>query len=355
MKRSHEIFGSARMKTEYTKVVRSTPWRWLVPVCLLLLLSACGQQKVKPSPPVQPVKPVVVEQPQVIPPAPPKKAEVKPPPEVLILLSSPAKAYQQVSRYLSTALAGHTTEIILSGQPAQDSAMIRDIRASDTRQIVAIGLKAARSVKSITNKQIIFAQVTNYRDYNLVSGNMKGVSALPSPEKLFKDWKALAPSLSRVAVVVGKNLDPYLDRARKAARAWGIELIVRQVATDKEFIYRSKHLKPDIEGQWIIPDNRVLSGKALKEVMAYGSRRGRQIVVFTPRLLSFGGFFYVQPDAEAIARVILQRLSAAESKRNIPGKAVQPVMTHIMGINQNIARQLNLEIPPNYRKYINAE
>jgi len=30
-------------------------------------------------------------------------------------------------------------------------------------------------------------------------------------------------------------------------------------------------------------------------------------------------------------------------------------MTHIMGINQNIARQLNLEIPPNYRKYINAE
>ena len=288
--------------------------------------------------------------------APPVAVKVKPKqPDVLILLSSPAKSHQQIAKYLSKALAERATEITLSGQPAQDHAMIRDIKASDTAQIVAVGLKAAKSVKSITNKQIIFAQVVNYRDYNLVTDNIKGVSALPSPEKLFKDWRALSPGLSKVAVVVGKNLDSYLNRATKAAKKQGIQLVVKQVASDKEFSYRSKNLRSDVEGQWILPDNRVLSGKALKEVMAYGSRRGRQIVVFSPKLLSFGGLFYAVPDAKAIADAILRRLKASAFKTHVQGDGVLPVMSHTMGINQNITRQFNLIIPPEYRKYINGD
>lgn len=315
------------------------------------LLFACApsvkdKPQVKAPEPV--ITPVVID--KVIP------APVEPEPEqqdVLILLSSSVTAFQQIGQYLTKELGEHAVQITLSGLPAQDKAVITDIQNSNTIQVVAVGSKALDAVKHFKNKQIIYTQVLNHE--KLVAENIKGVSSLPSPEKLFKDWKKLSPSLTKVAVVAGNNLDLYLKRAKKAAKSQGIELIVELVNTDKGFIYKSKKLKSDVGGQWILPDNRILSGKALKEVMAYASRRGRQIVVFSPKLLSFGGFFYVTPDLEAIANGVLQRLTESAGKTTILGEGVLPIMTHTMGINQNIAKQFNLVIPAEYRKYVNGK
>ncbi len=273
------------------------------------------------------------------------------PESVLVLLSSSASAYQKVAAYLSQSLGENVVQITLSGLPAQDVAVIKDIENSNTSQIVALGSKAIDAIKHIENKQIIYTQVTNYN--GVFADNIKAVSALPSPEKLFEDWKALSPGTTKVAVAAGDGLDLYLNRATLAAKKNGIKLVVVKVKSDKEFLYKSKKLANDITGQWILPDNRVLSVKALKEVMAFASRRGRQVVVFSPKLLPFGGFFYVSPDAQAIAKGVLQRLSDSVGHQHIKGKNVLPVMHHVMGINQKIAEQFNLTIPMEYRVYLN--
>lgn len=273
---------------------------------------------------------------------------------VLILLSSSAGPYKRLANEIRRSIGEYATQVILTGKYAHDKSIINEVKSSKATQIVAIGLLAAKAVKAIENKQVIFTHVVNYQDNDLVTENSKGVCGLPSPELLFKDWRKLSPKLTTVAIISGKNLDTYLNRVKKAAKAQGIKLRLDQVSTDKEFIYKSKSLKA-VDGQWILPDNRVLSAKALKEVMAYGSRRGRQIVVFSPKLLSFGGFFYVQPDESEMAKVVLQRLSDSAGKTTIPGDGVLPVMSHTMGINQNIARQFNLKIPDKYRKNINGQ
>ena len=275
---------------------------------------------------------------------------------VLIVLSSQSPSYQKIADAISVKLKQPAIQKILSGQPASDSRILNEIEAStDITHIVTLGSKAARLVKDLKKQRIVFAQIVNYQDLNLVTDYMKGVSALPSPEKLFKDWRAISPTLSSVAIVAGKNLDPYLLRATKAAESQGIELTIEQVATDKEFIYQSKSLNPKIEGQWVLPDHRILSAKALKEVMAYASRRGRQVVVFSPKLLSFGGLFYVSDDANSIVDAVLQRITDSADKEKIPGIDVFPVMNHTMGINRNIAKQLNLNIPQEYQAYVNGE
>ena len=320
---------------------------------VLGLLYACTPPTVKKKPEIQSpepvIAPVVVEK-KVVPVA----VEPEPEPQdVLVLLSSSASAFQKIGQYLTKELGEHAVQITLSGLPAQDKAVIRDIKDSSTVQVVAVGSKALDAVKGFKDKQIIFTQVMNHQ--KVMAENIKGVSSLPSPEKLFKDWKKLSPTLNKVAVVAGSNLDLYLKRAKKAAKAQEIELIVERVKSDKGFIYKSKKIKPDVGGQWILPDNRILSGKALKEVMAYASRRGRQIVVFSPKLLSFGGFFYITPDLEAIANGVLQRLTDSAGKTAISGDSVLPIMSHSMGINQNIAKQFNLVIPQEYRKYVNGK
>lgn len=317
---------------------------------VLFLISACTPPIKKL--PVQKPVPVVVT--PVIKDVPvPEKIEVKQQ-HVVVLLSSSAKPYVRLADEISRTLGEYAIRKTLTGKRVQDKSIINEVESLDANQIIALGLVAANALKGIKNKQVFFTHVVNYKDNELVTDTSKGVSALPSPEKLFKDWRVLSPKLSKVAIISGENLDAYLKRAKKAAKAEGIELHLEQVKTDKEFIYKSKSLK-SVDGQWILPDNRVLSAKALKEVMAYGSRRGRQIVVFSPKLLSFGGFFYVQPDEVEMARVVLQRLSESVGKVTIPGDGVLPVMSHTMGINRNIAKQFNLNIPEEYRNNINGE
>lgn len=323
----------------------------LLSITMLVLPACTPVSKKEPKPEVVKAvvkKPVTPIQPEII-----EEVEV-PLQNVLVLLSSSAKAYENLADEIISVYGENATKVTLTGKILQDKSIISEVKASNATQIVAIGLVAANAVKDVENKQVIFTYVVNYSGRHLITDTSKGVSALPSPEKLFKDWRELSPNLSRVAIITGKNMGAFLKRAKKAAIAQGIQLQLEQVKTDKEFIYRSKSLKA-VDGQWILPDNRVLSGKALKEVMAYGSRRGRQIVVFSPQLLSFGGFFYVQPDESAIAKVVLQRLSESVGKTTVPGDGVLPVMSHTMGINQNIARQFNLKIPEKYRKNIHGE
>ncbi len=294
--------------------------------------------------PEQVSAPVIVKAPEPVP-AKPK--------EIFILLSGSSNAYQKINNYLVQALAERARTETLSGLPAQDNLIIEKIKAADVHQIVAVGLKAVEALKNIKDKQIVYTQVITHK--KLISKNIKAVSSLPSPEKLFRDWKKLSPRLSKVTVITGKGLGAYLRRAKKAAKSQGVKLLVETVNSDKSFIYKSKKLKADVGGQWILPDSRILSGKSLKEVMAYASRRGRQVVVFSPKLLSFGGFFYVTPDLQAIANGVLKRLAESADELYIVGDSILPVMNHTMGINQNIARQLNLTIPQEYRKYVNGK
>lgn len=319
---------------------------------VFVLLPGCAPVPKKDTKQVVVIKEKAGEKPVVVEVEKPVREEVSPQ-FVLVLLSSSAKPYQTLANEILRGIGEQATQVTLTGKHEHDKLIINEVKASNATQIVAIGPLAARAVKGM-NKQVIFTHVVNYSDSELVAENSKGVSGLPSPELLFNDWRKLSPKLTTVAIITGKNLDVYLKRVEKAAKEQGIKLHLAQVTTDKEFIYKSKSLKA-VDGQWILPDNRVLSAKALKEVMAYGSRRGRQIVVFSPKLLSFGGFFYVQPDAMAIARVVLQRLSDSAGESTIPGDGVLPVMSHTMGINQNIARQFNLTIPDKYRKNINGE
>lgn len=267
---------------------------------------------------------------------------------VIVLVSGKSPSYMKLANLIIAQSSVPFTRHIMSTQPAKNRVLLNDINASNKPYVIAVGLKAAKLVKQLKTKHVIFTSIVNHEDYDLVSDQMKGVSALPSPEKLFKDWKLLSPDLTTVAVIAGNNLDNYLTYAALAADKYGIELVVRKVSTDKEFIYKSKHLSMDVQGQWILPDNRVLSSKALKDVMSYASRRGRQIVVFGPKLLAFGGLFYVVADEKIVSEKVFELMKDKGDSVN----GIAYVMNHRMGVNARIARQLNLEIPDDYREFI---
>ncbi len=326
----------------------------LVALLVVLIVSGCVQP-VKQKPVEQPV----IEKPDVKPvlkPAPEPKAVVDAPLEkVILLLSGDLDTYQAVARRMADKLGDRAIQLSLSSNRASNQSLLEDIEHSDKGIIIALGLRAARLASQLPGKTVLFSHVVNYADFSFISDSMKGVSALPSPENVFRDWKAVSPGLARVAIVTGPNMQDFIGRAREAAKQQGIQISVSTVANDKEFLYASKKMSLDIQGQWIVPDNRILSSKALKEVMAYASRRGRQLVVFSPSLLSFGGLMYVMPDDDAIADALLQRLEQYDVSSSLGDEDISPVLQHKTGINKNIVKQFNLTIPEAYRALIHGE
>lgn len=276
----------------------------------------------------------------------------KPPLQVAVVLSGNIDVYNHLAEDLSKQLDGRVQKFLLNGDKKHDAKIVDTIQKSEHDQVVAVGLRAARAVSILQQKKIVFSYVFNYRDHNLVKTNTKGVSALPGAEAMFRDWKLISPTTRKVAVITGPNLDDYISHAVRAARDQKIELVHIIVNTDKEFLYQTKNIASDIQGQWIIPDNRVLSRKTLKEALTYNSKEGKQTVVFSPSLLKLGGLFYSRTSAIEVSGKIFKRLLDSQHREDVPGQPVEFLESHEIGINPVVAKQLGLTIPAAYKKYL---
>jgi ABC-type uncharacterized transport system substrate-binding protein len=219
---------------------------------------------------------------------------------------------------------------------------------------VSIGLSASVAAKTLMDRQVVFCQVFNYQDYALLSARHKGVSMMPSMSKTFSAWQDLAPKTTAIGVVSGPGLEDMIQTAKTAAKRHGITLHHETVKSDKEYQYAYKQLSGKVQGYWLIPDNRVLSGNILRDVMTFSVRNGKQVAVFSDELLKLGGLFSTTNDYQDIAQQVLNRIEQAKNNDVIPGPDIVYPDNLNLRINSVIAQRLNLEIPDKYRKYQNV-
>ncbi|MFQ6024204.1 MAG: hypothetical protein ACE5NW_15920 [Acidiferrobacterales bacterium] len=287
-------------------------------------------------------------EPQAEAPLKPTGAQALPP--VAVLVSNDVPAYTRVSDELAASLKGRAKIYRLNGDPATSGEVVGQIQRSDRGQVVAIGLLAAKAARKLSGKQVIFCQVFNYQDYDLITPWMKGVSMVPQLSGLFSVWKALDPGLQRVAVITGKDHEHIVNQARHAAQPYGIGLIHRVVSSDKETLYVFNRLAAEIQGLWLLPDNRVLSRRVIHTMMSYSVKQGKQVSVFHPQLFKVGGLISVKSRDTDVAAQVLARLQRAQGKQNVPGPDVAPLTKTQVQINSVMAKRLGLAIPQQYKQ-----
>jgi len=296
-------------------------------------------------------KPVVVK-PVVKPPSPPPV--VVAPPRVVILVSDKTTAYSEVANALAKKLGKRATIRYMKGGRAQNIKMLSRYKAEERIQFVSIGLSASVAAKTLKDKQVIFSQVFNYHGYGLVTNNHKGVSMLPSINKTFKAWRALAPNTTDISIITGSGFEDMIKTAQAEARKFGITLHHNVVNSDKEFKYAYKNMVSKVQGYWLLPDNRILSGSALRDVMTYSVRNSKQVAVFSEELLNLGGLFSVTSDNRDVAQQVLKRLAQGEQKANMAGPDITYLDKVNLRINTVMAERLNINIPKQYTKYANS-
>jgi ABC-type uncharacterized transport system substrate-binding protein len=291
------------------------------------ILAGCTSWLPEPEP-LEP-EPIIVDEPPAPEPEPTPEPEPEPvvvapeprsPEPIAIVLTSNQPVYSDVA----AELAGHFDDHAvydLSNESLPPVSVLRSINDSDSIAVVAIGLRAAQSSLATSNVPVVFSQVFNYQYHELLTENSRGVAALAPMAAQLAAWKQVDPEIHRIGIIVGEGHEDLLDAARLAAEEHEIELEVRIAHSDQETLYLFRRMIGEIDGFWLLPDNRVLSSRVLKEMFAEGRRHNVTVAVPNESMLDIGATMSISTVPADIATNIakvLRRIQAGEMKE-IPG------------------------------------
>jgi ABC-type uncharacterized transport system substrate-binding protein len=271
-----------------------------------MLLAGCATQKL-------PVEPPAAEEPIVVvsEPTPPPAEEVSPEPvpappplpPVAIVLSGSQPAYADVARELGRYFDNH--EIYdLSDASRPPVSVLRLINDDAPSAVIAVGLRAAQSSVAMSEQPVVFSQVFNYRHHELLRDNSRGVAALPPTDAQLAAWKEFDPTVTRLGLIVGEGHEDLVSEAEIAAQRHGVQLVVQVTSSDQETLYFFRRMVRDIDGFWLLPDNRVLSARVLQQMLAEAEQQQVAVSVPTESMLSLGAMISMTSTAADIAAKI---------------------------------------------------
>lgn len=309
--------------------------RWAALAAAVLLAAGCATpeppvvavEPPAPSPPpvvAEPEIPVIKEPPPIVAEPPPVVEPLAP---VAIVLASREPAYEAVVTELDRHLEGYAV-YDLSDKSLPPATAFRAINDDDTLAVIAIGLGAAESAVQLSRKPVVFSQVFNFNDHGLLTENSRGVASIAPLDAQLAAWKEIDPGVSEIGFIIGEGHDRLIETATIAALEQGVNLIVRISRSDQETLYFYKRMIADIDGFWMMPDNRILSSRVIKEILDDAFRRNVAVVVSHDAMLPMGAAISFSTSASNIAATIVGVLRAI----NAGGMASVPELTELSEI-----------------------
>lgn len=233
-------------------------------------------------------------------------------PGVAIVITNSQPAYTDVANELAARLENYEVyDLGGNGEPPIN--VLRRVNDSNSSVVVAIGLRAARSSVSMSRKPVIFSQVFNHREHELLTDNSRGVAAIAPLEAQLAAWKEINPTIVRVGAIIGEGHEDLIEEARQAAEKHDIDLRVQVTTSDQETLYFFRRMIHDIDGFWLFPDNRILSGRVLQEMLSDASRQKVPVTVPSESMLELGATLSISTVAADIARTIVRVIREVQS------------------------------------------
>jgi ABC-type uncharacterized transport system substrate-binding protein len=276
-----------------------------------------------------PLEPIVVTQtplpdfgpyPEPAPAAGTKALDTKSSAAIAIVLTSSQPAYVDVAAELAGYFENHSI-YDLSDESLPPVAILRSINDSESTAVVALGLRAAQSSVAMSDSPVVFSQVFNHQEYDLLTENSRGIAALAPLDAQLAAWKQVDPGIRRVGIIIGDGHESLLQAAQDAADKYAVELDIRIAQSDQETLYLFRRMLSDIDGFWLFPDNRIFSARVLTEMLHDANRHSVAVVVPNDAMLQLGAAISITTVAADIAATIanvLRRIQAGELQQIPP-------------------------------------
>ena len=281
-------------------------------------------------------------------PAAPARPNAPTPPrhEVAILFNN-AAGYAEVATQLRKLLPVETYRLtVVNVDDVNSSTILNSLRGRPGVFVVAIGLPAARIARDKLNGPVVFAQVFNYQELLVTGKTVRGVAVMPPLDLQVQDWKKLDPKLRRIGLIVSQSHTDLIPQAERAATGASLTMRHEVSGSDRETLYLFKRLAPQIDGLWLVPDDRILSPAVLRELLSYAVSHGVRVCAFSDALLEWGALMSASATPEDTARTlrrVLERMMAGGTSATPP---LTPLSEVGVRINLQVATRLGLPTPP---------
>jgi putative ABC transport system substrate-binding protein len=268
--------------------------------------------------------------------------------EVAILKSADLAAYNQAVAGFKAAMPSSTTfiEYDMQGDVARGQKLARKIRASDATLLLAVGVKAALVAKlEIVDIPVIFCMVLDPAKHDLKAPNMTGIRLEIPINRQFSAMRSVLPSLKRIGVLYDPEKTGYLvEEARLLAKSMGLELVAKQVSTEKEVPPALRALLSQVEALWLVPDSTVLTEDSLKFVLGAALDLNVPVIGFSSELVRSGALVGLSVSYQDVGRqagVLAKKILTDEYK---PSSATLPPDRLRLALNLKTAKFLGITI-----------
>jgi ABC-type uncharacterized transport system substrate-binding protein len=277
--------------------------------------------------------------------------------DIIVLASDDKGAVAAATAALQGAYGGRVELHNLGASRGRENEIVRAIRASPLHQVVAVGLLAAQVARQrLDGKQVVFCQVLNVEEFNLVASWMKGVSGIPSLARQFAAWKVLDPNLRKIGLITGQHAGYMLVEAEAAAKPLGLEIEHVAVSSERAVLSALQELRERrIGGLWLAPDSSILSQRAILDLMASTVKHNVPVLAFSPALLKEGALLSATADTREIASVALERLRKSVPGSGVPGEPLAPLTGARITVSAAAAARFGLAISPKLKEQADVE
>lgn len=243
-------------------------------------------------------------------------------------------------------------EATLSGHPATDSAIVKDLRAFNPELFITVGSYATSAVSaSFPHKPIIFATVINPMASGFVNsmyrpgGRITGAALDIPPDIQFKYFQRVVGNIRRMGVIYSDETENVIRQAEVAARALGITLVSVKIKSEKDIPGAIDSLCKVSDALWSVADHIVYTPQSTRHIILQTLRNRIPLMAFSQSLVESGGLFTLDFDFKDIGRQageIARRVLRGEDPGEIP---VSTPGVIYFKYNEKTAEQIAVDIP----------
>jgi putative ABC transport system substrate-binding protein len=270
--------------------------------------------------------------------------------DVAVLQSADIVAYNQAITGLKAELPASTsvTEYDMQGDVARGRKLARKIRASETGLVVAVGLKAALVAKlEIVDVPVLYCMVLDPEKYDLRAANMTGIGLQIPFERQLLAMRAILPRVKQIGVVYDpEKTGPLVEEARRTSKGSDLELVERQVSSEKEVPGAVRSLIGKVDVLWLVPDSTILTEESLRFVLSTALDRTVPVIGFSSEFVRNGALIGLSVNPEDIGRQAGAMAKKILSGRGAISPAIVPPERVRLAVSLKAAKFLGVTVPP---------
>ncbi|TVL99336.1 MAG: hypothetical protein CV087_18455 [Candidatus Brocadia sp. WS118] len=235
----------------------------------------------------------------------------------------------------------------LRGDAEESKRIIRAIRNSEQKPqlVLAVGVLAATVAKDqIPDIPVIFCMVINHDRFNLRGANITGISAEASLEDQFAVLKEILGYRKNVGVIYDpRKTGKMISDAINVAKRFEINLLKKEVLSEREVGVALKNIIHDIDAFWIIPDGTVITRDSLDMIFKKTLKERIPTFCTSNAIVRAGALISVSPDyaytgqqAAQLAQILLHNPTMRSLGTKQPEKlkiTLNTSVAEMIGIN----------------------